>query len=244
MRSDKAIMKKGKPILLIAIAVIVLMGALLVSCGKKPAQESTGDEIAQLPKEATVTDEETLRQLLLAEGEMTICVAEDMEVDQQFIVKGTKTLTGDAVIRMALSAEWYQSLLLVSEGATLRMDGLVLDGNYLADGIHMEENAKLDYLSGKIWRTDVYGIQALGNVTIQDVSIEKAEYIGIYAKKGSKVTIEGGNFTDTATHDIYVDSDATVDIVGNAQFKGCMGDSVINYGTRNVINGTCSGATS
>ena len=245
MRNDKAIVKKGKPILLIAIAVIVLMGVLLVSCGKKPAQESTDATASiDLPKEATATDEQTLRELLLAEGEMTICVAEDMEVDQQFIVKGTKTLTGDAVIRMSLSAEWYQSLLVVSEGATLNMDGPVLDGNYIADGIHMEENANLVYLSGKIWRTDVYGIQAMGNVSIQDVNIDKAEYIGIYAKKGSKVTIEGGSFTDTATHDIYIDADATVDIIGNARLKGCMGDSVINYGTLNVRDGTFSGATS
>ena len=245
MRNDKAIVKKSKPILLIAIAVIVLMGTLLMSCGKKPAQDMTdATESMELPKEATVTDEETLRQLLLAEGEMTICVAEDMEVDEQFIVKGTKTLTGDAVIRMSLSAEWYQALLSVSEGATLNMDGLVLDGNYIADGIHMEDNANLVYKSGKIWRTDVYGIQALGDVTIQDVSIENAEYIGLFAKKGSKVTIEGGSFTDTATHDIYVESNATVDIVGEAQFKGCMGDSVINYGTLNVRNGNFSGATS
>ena len=106
MRNDNAIVKKSKPILLIAIAVIVLMGMLLVSCGKKPVQEPADNtESIELPKEATVTDEETLRQLLLAEGEMTICVAEDMEVDEQFIVKGTKTLTGDAVIRMSLSAE-------------------------------------------------------------------------------------------------------------------------------------------
>ena len=82
MRNDKAIVKKSKPILLIAIAVIVLMGTLLMSCGKKPAQDMTdATESMELPKEATVTDEETLRQLLLAEGEMTICVAEDMEVD-------------------------------------------------------------------------------------------------------------------------------------------------------------------
>ena len=35
MRNDKAIVKKGRPILLMAIAVIVLMGTLLTACGTK-----------------------------------------------------------------------------------------------------------------------------------------------------------------------------------------------------------------
>ena len=245
MRNDKAIVKKGKPILLIAIAVIVLMGTLLAACGAKPEEAPViSTEPPVNLTEATAADEATLRELLLNESEMTITVTEDMEVDTQFVVKGTKVLTGDATIRMALSAEWYQSLLLVSDGSTLYMDGLVLDGNYIADGIHMEENANLVYLSGKIWRTDVYGIQASGNVNIQDVNIEKADYIGIYAQKGSVVTIEGGTWTDTATNDIYVDAGAAVDITGNATFSGCTGDSVINYGTVNVNDGTFSGAIS
>lgn len=244
MRNDKAIVKKGKPILLIAIAVIVLMGTLFAACGKAQNAPAISTEPPANLTEATAADEATLRELLLRESEMTITVTEDLEITEQFQVKGTKVLKGDATIRMALSAEWYQPLLLVSEGATLYMDGLVLDGNFLADGIHMEDNAGLVYLSGTIFRTDVYAIQASGNVNIQNVNIDRADYIGVHAKKGSTVTIEGGSWKDVATNDIYVDSGATVNITGNASFEGCMGDSVLNYGTVNVHNGTFSGATS
>ena len=244
MRNDNAIQKLSRPILLIAVACIVLMGSLLTACRTQEAPNSTEPPIPGETIQATAADEAALRELLLQESEMTITVTEDMEVEKQFIVKGKKTLTGDAQIRMSLSAEWGQSLLVVSDGATLVMDGLVLNGNYIADGIHMEENAALTYLSGTIQCTDVYSIQAMGNVNIQNVSIEKAEYIGIYVKRGSHVTIEGGHLTNTATHDIYVDAGATVDIIGNAHFEGCMGDSLINYGTANVHNGTFSGANS
>lgn len=249
MRNDNAIVKKGRPIALIAIAVIVLMGTLLAACASEPAVQ----EPATVPaftepqvewKDASASNEETLRDLLLQEKDLTITVTGEIEVDTQFQVKGNKTLKGDGLLRMKLSAEWGQALLNVTEGSYLVMDGPVLDGNYIADGIHMEEGAGLTYQSGTIRRTDVYGIQATGNVSVKDISIEQAEYIGIYAKRGSHVIIEGGNLSKNATNDVYVETGAVVDFVGNATFDGCMGDSVANYGTANVYAGTFSNANS
>ena len=250
MKDDNVIVKTGqtKKVILIlaavfavcAIALGVLWGLKSGYLGGSKVNSNTQDEVQKV----AASDEETLRKLLLEEATLSINVDKDIEVDEQFIVKGTKTLTGDGELKMLLSAEWGQSLLVVSEGASLTMDGLVLNGNYVADGIHMEQNAALTYLSGTIRCTDVYSIQAQGDVTIKGVDIEKAEYIGIFAEKGSLVNIEGGNLTDSATHDLYVQLGAVAEISGDVVFDGCMGDSVINYGMLDVHDGKFANANS
>lgn len=200
MKGDNGTVKTRKTKTIAALCGVVLLVCVAVFgvlLGLKKENVSSNDPLNELPV-ASVSDEATLRELLLEESERTIEVTGDIEVEKEFIVKGTKTLTGDAELRMALSAEWGQSLLVVSENATLTMDGLVLNGNYVADGIHMKTNGTLTYLSGKIRCTDVYSIQAQGTVTIKDVNIEKAEYIGIFAEKGSVVNVEGGLLKDNA----------------------------------------------
>ena len=250
MKDDNVTVKTGqtKKLILALIAVFVVCAAILgVLWGLKngylggnKVSNGTQNEL----QEVAASDEETLRKLLLEEATLLINVDKDIEVDEQFIVKGTKTLTGDGELKMLLSAEWGQSLLVVTEGASLTMDGLVLNGNYVADGIHMEQNAALTYLSGTIECTDVYSIQAQGDVTIKGVDIEKAEYIGIFAEKGSLVNIEGGNLTESATHDLYVQLGAVAKISGDVLFDGCMGDSVINYGMLDVQDGKFANANS
>ena len=250
MKDDNVTVKTGqtKKLILALIAVFVVCAAILgVLWGLKngylggnKVSNGTQNEL----QEVAASDEETLRKLLLEEATLLINVDKDIEVDEQFIVKGTKTLTGDGELKMLLSAEWGQSLLVVTEGASLTMDGLVLNGNYVADGIHMEQNAALTYLSGTIKCTDVYSIQAQGDVTIKGVDIEKAEYIGIFAEKGSLVNIEGGNLTESATHDLYVQLGAVAKISGDVLFDGCMGDSVINYGMLDVQDGKFANANS
>lgn len=250
MKDDKVTVKTGQTKKLLLAVIVgfivcaVILGVLWVLKNGNLGGSQVSNETQNELKKVVASDEETLRKLLLEESELSIDVRNDIEVDEQFIVKGTKTLTGDGELRMLLSAEWGQSLLVVSEGASLTMDGLVLNGNYVADGIHMEQNAALTYLSGTIKCTDVYSIQAQGDVTIKGVDIEKAEYIGIFAEKGSLVNIEGGNLTDSATHDLYVQLGAVAEITGDVVFDGCMGDSVINYGMLDVQDGKFANANS
>lgn len=250
MKDDNVTVKTGqtKKLVLALIAIFAVCAiALGVLWGLKNGYlggDRVSNETQNELQKVAASDEETLRKLLLEEATLSIHVDKDIEVDEQFVVKGTKTLTGDGELKMLLSAEWGQSLLVVSEGASLTMDGLVLNGNYVADGIHMEQNAALTYLSGTIKCTDVYSIQAQGDVTIKGVDIEKAEYIGIFAEKGSLVNIEGGNLTDSATHDLYVQLGAVAEITGDVAFDGCMGDSVINYGMLDVQDGKFANANS
>lgn len=240
MKSKK--MKKILPVILLVLLVAAAIPTILWGLNHNKPGKTEG-VLKEMPK-AEASDEETLRKLLLEESERTISVDKDLEVDTQFIVKGKKTLTGNGELRMALRAEWGQSLLVISEGTSLTMDGLVLNGNYVADGIHMEKTGELTYLSGTMKCTDSYGIWAQGKVTIKDIKIDRADYIAVFAQKGSKVDIKGGTLTKTATNDVYVQKGATVNITGTPTMEDCTGDALVNYGTLNVHGGIYTGANS
>ncbi len=228
----------GKKISLIAcIVILVCAAAGLILWGLK-SNKTDGDVNNGTTQEVAASDEETLRKLLLEDSNLSIKVEKDLNVEKEFVVNGTKKLTGNAELCMKLSAEWGQALLAVSDGASLTMDGLTLNGNYVSDGIHMGLDSSLTYLSGTIKRTDVYSIWAQGNVVIEDILIDWAEYIGVFADKGSKVEIKGGTWSNVATNDVYVQSGATVDISGDTLMEGCMGNSILNYGTLNAKGGT------
>ena len=80
-------MKKQKILIIVLISVLVCaagVGTFLLGRDKQ-----TGKNTVQ---EVTVSDEETLRKLLLDDAEMIITVDEDIEIEKQFIVNGTKTL--------------------------------------------------------------------------------------------------------------------------------------------------------
>lgn len=242
---DNATVKTGKTkIIGLVILVVVLVCGIL--CGalwlwknhnhKDNIAISNSNEV----REAVASDEKTLRKLLLEESEISIRVDKDMEIDKQFIVKGKKTLTGNAKIHMALWAELGQSILVLSEDASLTMNGLTLDGNFVADGIHMDSSGSntLTYFAGTIRRTDSYGIHAYGSVTVKDVNIENADLIAIFADRGSEITMSGGSIKESGTNDIYIQKGADVKIGGNPLLSDCRGDIVINYGNLDITGGT------
>ena len=242
---DNATVKTGKAkmIGLVVLVVVLICGIL---CGalwlwkNHNSKDHTAISNSNEVKEAVACDEKTLRKLLLEESEISIRVDKDMEIDKQFIVKGKKTLTGNAKIHMALWAELGQSILVLSEDASLTMNGPTLDGNFVADGIHMDSSGSstLTYLAGTIRRTDSYGIHAYGSVTVKDVNVENADLIAIFADRGSEVTMSGGSIKESGTNDIYIQKGADVKIGGNPLLSGCRGDIVLNYGNLEITGGT------
>ncbi len=235
---------KGKKILAAVMsAVLVCVAIICVFWGQKDDVDTNVDApvVQEEAQKMTASDEETLRKLLKEDSNLEICVDKDMEITKGFEVNGTKKLTGNAELKMALDAEFEQGLLMVTEGTSLVMDGLVLNGNYVADGIQMEPNATLEYLSGTIKLTDAFGIQANGKVTIKDVSIDEALHTGISAESGCELLMEGGTIKNSASYDMWVCKEAIVEITDNAVFEGNYGSDVIrSYGTLNVTGGTFS----
>ena len=175
-------MTKGKRLLLTVISVLVLCMAIFgilwgISGGELSdirnifGNHTDDEQNSQI--ETTAEDAATLRELLAKDAEIAIRITDDMEVEEGFIVNGTKTLTGDAVLKMALGAELGQALLKITENSSLTFDGPVLDCNFNSDGIYVEPNATLTSLSGTIKYAGAYGILAYGKVTIKDINIKK-----------------------------------------------------------------------
>ncbi len=185
---------------------------------------------------SNVTDEMTLRQLLLLEKELEITVNKDMEIKTGFTVNGTKTLRGDSIISSNLGILRPISILDVTSDAKLIMDGLVLDGNGNAVGVKVQENAELTYLSGEITYAGTYGIAANGLVNIEDITITNCTAAAIDAGFLSKVYFNGGQLVDNRHIGIYVEGQGYLEMSDGAVIDGISGQGIRNRG-KLVIHG-------
>lgn len=183
-----------------------------------------------------VTDEMTLRQLLLLDEELEITVTEDIVVKVGFTVNGTKTLRGDATIASNLGIFQPISILEVSNDASLTMDGLVIDGNANAIGIKVSEKGELTYLSGEIIYAGTYGILSNGLTTIEDVSISNCITAAIDAGFKGKVYFNGGELVNNRHIGVYVEAQGYMEINDGAVIDGTSGQGIRNRGEL-VING-------
>lgn len=233
-------MKKHNKLISIAMAAL-LVCLLIAGCGKQntPANMPEGTQAPSsiIQTEATAANEQELRELLARDAELVIHTSGEMAVREGFTVNGTKTLTGDVKLTMALGAELGQSLLSVSEGSCLTLNGPVLDCNYNSDGIFVAEKAELTALSGAIKYAGAYGILTYGNVTIEDIRIEDCEFVSICAQTGSRVDVKGGSILRSASNDIFVVNGASVNISGNTVMEGALEHGMINYGTLEINGG-------
>lgn len=231
--------KHKKRISILAAALLVCL--TVVGCGKKDQQAQdpaeTQPSAEPVLSEVTAANEQELRQLLAEDAELVIHVSDDMEVREGFVVNGTKTLMGDAEIKMALGAELGQSLLSLSADSALTLDGPVLHCNYNADGIYVEAGAELTCLSGSVKYAGAYGILTYGDVTVEDISIEDCEFISICAQTGSRVNVKGGTIRRSSSNDVYVVGGAYVNISGDTEMEGALEHAMINYGTLEIHGG-------
>lgn len=234
--------KKQKKIYIILAVLLVLAVALigLAASGTitnlVAKYQSQKNYEALIASKDNVTDEMTLRQLLLLDEELEITVTEDIEVKVGFTVNGTKTLRGDATIASNLGIFQPISILEVSNDASLTMDGLVVDGNANAIGIKVNEKGELTYLSGEIIYAGTYGIVANGLVTIEDVSISNCITAAIDAGFKGKVYFNGGELVNNRHIGVYVEAQGYMEINEGAVIDGTSGQGIRNRGEL-VING-------
>ncbi|OUP09189.1 FctA domain-containing protein [Collinsella sp. An2] len=137
---------------------------------------------------AEVTDEAGFIAAIEAGGDVT--VTGDIELKQPVTVKKDVTLNGTGTIKLADSFEKGESLapLAISEGATLTIDGVTLDGNqqdcnYGADtGSMIYVGGSLDLKSGSI-----ANVINSGSATGRGV---------VYVADGGHFIMEGGSIAD------------------------------------------------
>ena len=237
--------KKKFPLIIILTMMIACCTVFAVLCatGIMTIPTSEGDFVdlhtaALIKKASHVEDEATLRELLLLKKELSIVVTKDIKIDETFIVKGNKTLYGNATISADVAGEYRTMYIFdVQPGASLTMNGLVLDGDGTADGINVGQDAELTYLSGTIQYMR-YGIQTNGKVHFEGGLIQHSTQAGILSSYRSKVYVNGGYLYNANSHLIQVDTNGYVEINEGADLSVCRGDAVFNAGTLHVYGGT------
>lgn len=239
--------RKKLPLILIALSVVIILctvfGVLGVT-GYLPVPTSEGIttlEMAALRKKAgNVQDENTLRELLLLDEKLDIVVTKDIEISDTFLVNGTKTLYGDATIKMNICGLFTEKgAFQIQGGSSLTIDGLTIDGTGMADGIVVNQRAKLIYKSGHMQYVR-YGVRTNGEVTIEDVTIEHIATAGVFASFRSKVYVNGGSYSDAYTSLLRVDSGGYMEIADGVVARQCVGDIIYNEGTLRLYGGIYS----
>lgn len=136
---------------------------------------------------------------------LDITVTEDIEIDETFIVKGNKTLRGDATISADMEGKFRQMYIFdIQMGASLTMDGLILEGNGTTDGININQKAELYVLSGIIQYMRK-GIQGNGVLEIEGGLIQYCSQQAIFAGYKSDVRLTGGTIYNSGENSLYVE---------------------------------------
>ncbi len=235
--------KKKQRIAYIALAVLAVFTVAFVWLGASGtltnwrAQYIAEKEYEELLASASdVTDEMTLRALLLLEEELEITVSEDIQIKTAFLVNGTKTLRGEAVLSSNLGILNPISILNVTTDAKLTIDGLTLDCNANAVGVKVENGGELTYLSGDIKFAGTYGIVTNGLVTIEDIKITESTTGALNVGYDGKAYFKGGQIVDNRHIGIYVEAQGYLEISGDATLEGTSGQGIRNRGEL-VVNG-------
>lgn len=241
--SKKKNQKKNQKKIYIILAILAVLAIVFIGLGASGtltnwiAKYQAEKNYEQLLASASdVTDEMTLRQLLLLDEEIEITVNKDIEIRTAFTVNGTKTLRGGAVLSSNLGILQPISILDVTPGSKLTMDGLVIDGNGNAIGVKVQNGAELTYLSGEIIYAGTYGIAANGLVTIEDVTISDCTTAAIDAGFMGEVYFKGGQLVDNRHIGVYVEAQGYMEITDGAVIDGTSGQGIRNRGEL-VING-------
>ena len=246
MNNEQKKKRKSFPVVIsLTVLLFVAVFGILCGTGVMPVPVGNGQlvdiDTAKLIKNASnVQDEDTLRQLLLLDMELDITVTNDMKVKEGFLVYGKKTLRGDATISADFFGKFEQiSVFTIQKGASLTMDGLVIDGDGLADGFSVAQKAELTYLSGTLQKVH-QGIVTNGLVTIEDINLHTIGKYGINALFKSDVYLNGGKIYNSGTTLLYVDSMANVEMREGCELFGSRGYIVSNVGTLKIYGGTIS----
>ena len=224
------------------VSILVLLGVLLV-CAVFSALLITGvikvpvvggqkvdiQTAALIKKASNVSDEMTLRQLLLLDLKLDITVTDDIVASETFLVRGNKTLRGDGTLSIDAAGKFEELYILnVQRQSTLTMDGLTLDGKGMGGGVLVNQRAKLVYDSGEM--KNIYkGISTNGEVVVNDIDMYNISAIGVYSSFKSQVYLNGGTYTNAGKNFVSVTTGGEVEVNGGT-YKGASGTALTNAG--------------
>ncbi len=237
--------KKNKYFLIIACTILLLcgiVGALLANGFIKVPTvggEFVDIKTAKLIKKASnVTDEQTLRELLLLDMDLDIVVTESMEIKESFQVNGNKKLSGAVVFDVDAVGSFKETYAFsVNRNASLTVDGIEVDGNALGIGYFVDQKAKLHFISGKIHHA-YKGIVSHGDVVVEDVLMDAIAYGGIHTKYLGKTQVNGGTFVNGFTQALFVDNQGSMTIEDGVVVDNYVSYMIRSYGELIVHGGT------
>ena len=230
MEEKVKVRRKIIPIAIVAVLAVMAIGLGLLSFIKRESKQTINEKVE-------VADEATLRKMLLSEENLVITLTEDVEIKEVLDVKGKKTLKGDARVSMNMGVQGGKSILKTEREADLTIDGLVIDGNGVANGIVVEVDSKLTYKAGTICYAAASAITTYGKLYIDDISIEDSIHSAIVAEKRSIVEMTGGKIDGCQYAFLYVAKGANVEIKGDVEMSTSGNHAIRNDGKLTIRDG-------
>lgn len=229
---------------IVLVLVLVLGAVLFKSCGAQDNDPNAGAPTKPIQAEDVLdTDVKTLEQLqelMLMEEDLEITLNVDLDVDSAIKVVGNKTITGTGKLTAVLGGRDTYSLFEVSNGASLTMEGLYLDGNASADGITVQGGGKADIKNVTIVWPYQYGVAAYDDTTLENVSIDNSPTAAVLVSSGN-VTVKGGEFTNSHSLTMYVENSGNLTLTDEPVLDGSAKHGITNRGTLTVESGTFTG---
>lgn len=230
--------KKKKLSLICVIAALLLIiggvaGTLLLN-----GFASSDDELSG---EIQVSDEETLRQALRSKKDCVITVTENIVVSRELVVNGDKRLLGASIIMNLQRVGSGKSVLAISKGAVLTLDGATVDGNGVVSCVSVKSGGRFESVSGSLIYGYPYGLDVSGVADIVDIKIDEAMHTAINVAIFGDVNLRGGIISNNM-YGIAVAEDAHMNIADGVVMTNSYASFVINYGDMDIAGGRYDGA--
>ncbi|MBO4871819.1 MAG: right-handed parallel beta-helix repeat-containing protein, partial [Lachnospiraceae bacterium] len=203
-----------------------------------PTEPAATEPTTPSETEPEKTAADILRERLMADGEDVIELTEDIEVSGETLtVNGTKTLSGSGKILAKGMSDDY--IITISEGASLTIDGPVIDGSGKAkNGILVSKDARLDFESGELTQLDKLGIRVAGEALVK-AKISQVGTNWIYLQSGGQAELEEAEFENCGDFGLQVLSNTRLSVRGGS-FSGSSGTILYNRGVTEIENAVFS----
>ena len=232
--------RKMKRIALISTVLAVLL--LITGCSFAfPANNTSIPENVEFTGEVQVSDEDTLRKALKSKEDCTVVLSGDIVITEELTVNGNKKLSGGSIIMDRRRVGANESVLAVSKGAYLVLDGTTVDGKGVADCITVKAGGCFESLSGSLIYGYPYGLDVSGTVKINDILIDEAMHTAVNVAIFGEVDMLGGTISNNL-YGISVAEDARMDMAEGVTMTNSFGSFVVNYGDMDIAGGKYIGS--
>lgn len=236
-------MKNTTNIKRVALICAILTALLLITgCSSEPtAQDTPTTENVEFTGEVQVSDEEALRKALKSKEDCTVILSGDIVITEELTVNGNKKLSGGSIIMDLRREGAGESVLAVSKGANLVLDGTTVDGNGVADCVTVKAGACLESVSGSLIYGYPYGLDVSGAVKINDIHIDEAMHTAVNVAIFGEVDMLGGTISNNL-YGISVAKDARMDMADGVVMTNSYGSFIVNYGDMDIAGGKYIGS--